>query len=131
MSLSPAHIASQMRHLIYYHLDNNLIRNALFVAGRLHAYEPRSYESQYLLALCHLLNGDVKVALESSQATGSRGLHIGCSYVYAQACLDLGKYLDGVTALDRSKGLWASKNHWSKSLDSCAGSDITLTSNYR
>ncbi|KAJ5171835.1 20S cyclosome subunit (BimA/Nuc2/Cdc27) [Penicillium capsulatum] len=114
MSASPANVASQMRHLIYYHLDNNLVRNALFVAGRLYAHEPRNFESQYLLALCHLFNGDVKTAFECSQAGGLRGLHVGCSYVYAQACLDLGKYLDGVTALERSKPLWVAKNHWNK-----------------
>ena len=43
---------SQLRQLIYYHLDGNLLRNALFLAGRLHAYEPRSSEAAYLLALC-------------------------------------------------------------------------------
>ncbi|KAJ5542882.1 hypothetical protein N7535_005304 [Penicillium sp. DV-2018c] len=114
MALSTGHIASQLRHLIYYQLDNNLIRNALFLAARLHAYEPRSFEAQYLLALCHLHNGEVKAAFECSQPTGSRGLHAGCAYVFAQACLDLGKFLDGVTALERSKNLWVSKNHWNQ-----------------
>ncbi|EEP75947.1 protein bimA [Uncinocarpus reesii 1704] len=57
MPPSASHISSQLRQLVYYHLDNNLIRNALFVAGRLHAFEPRSSESAYLLALCHLLAG--------------------------------------------------------------------------
>ncbi|KAG0161554.1 hypothetical protein PDIDSM_9088 [Penicillium digitatum] len=114
MALSTGHVASQLRHLIYYQLDNNLIRNALFLASRLHAYEPRSFEAQYLLALCHLHNGEVKAAFECSQASGSRGLHAGCAYVFAQTCLDLGKYLDGVTALERSKPLWSSKNHWNK-----------------
>lgn len=112
--LSTGHVAGQLRHLIYYHLDNNMIRNALFLATRLHAYEPRSFEAQYLLSLCQLHNGEVKAAYQSSFQTGSRGLHAGCAYVFAQACLDLGKYLDGVTALERSKSLWASKNHWSE-----------------
>lgn len=115
MALSTGHVASQLRHIIYYHLDNNLIRNALFLAERLHAYEPRSFEAQYLLSLCHLHNGEIKAALEFSQASGSRGMHAGCAYVYAQACLDVGKYLDGATALERCKALWASKNHWSRS----------------
>ncbi|KAJ6014905.1 20S cyclosome subunit (BimA/Nuc2/Cdc27) [Penicillium herquei] len=114
MALSTGHVAGQLRHLIYYHLDNNLIRNALFLASRLHAYEPRSFEAQYLLALCHLHNGEVKAAYECSQPTGARGLHAGCAYVYAQACLDLGKYQEGVAALERSKSSWASKNHWNK-----------------
>ncbi|KAJ6062379.1 uncharacterized protein N7446_006499 [Penicillium canescens] len=114
MALSTGHVASQLRHLIYYQLDNNLIRNALFLAGRLHAFEPRSYEAQYLLALCHLHNGEVKAAFDCSQPSGSLGLHAGCAYVFAQTCLDLEKYLDGITALDRSKHLWATKNHWNK-----------------
>ncbi|KAI9038042.1 anaphase promoting complex subunit bimA [Aspergillus affinis] len=114
MSPSTSHISSQLRQLIYYHLDNNLIRTALFLAGRLHAYEPRTSEASYLLALCHLLSGQVKSALDYSRNFGSRGTHLGCSYVYAQACLDLGKELDGITALERSKSLWASKNHWNK-----------------
>lgn len=114
MALSTSHVASQLRQLVYYHLDNNLVRNALFIAGRLHAYEPRSFEAQYLLSLCHLHNGEIKAAFEHSQGAGSRGLHVGCAYVFAQACLDLGKHLDGITALERSKSLWASKNHWNK-----------------
>lgn len=118
MTLSTGHVAGQLRQLIYYHLDNNFIRNALFLADRLYAYEPRSFEAQYLLALCHLHNGEVKAAFEYSQSTGSRGLHLGCSYIYAQACLDLGRYLDGVTALERSKALWTSKNNWSGFLKS-------------
>jgi anaphase-promoting complex subunit 3 len=114
MSPSISYISGQLRQLIYYHLDNNLCRNALFLAGRLHAYEPRTAEASYLLALCHLHNGQVKAAYDYSRNFGSRGTHLGCSYVFAQACLDLGKYLEGITALERSKGLWASKNHWSK-----------------
>ena len=112
MSPSTAHISSQLRQLIYYHLDNNLVRNALFLAGRLHAYEPRAAESSYLLALCHLQSGQVKAAYDYSKNFGWRGTHLGCAYVFAQACLDLGKYPEGITALERSKGLWSTKNHW-------------------
>ncbi|KAK2762596.1 anaphase-promoting complex subunit cdc27 [Arachnomyces sp. PD_36] len=114
MSPSTPHISSQLRQLIYYHLDNNLIRNALFLAGRLHAYEPRSSEASYLLALCHLQSGQTKAAWEYSRYSGSRGTHVGCSYVHAQACLDLGKYIEGIKALERSKSIWSSKNHWNK-----------------
>lgn len=126
MSPSTSHTASQLRQLIYYQLDNNLVHNALFLAGRLHAYEPRSSESVYLLALCHLHNGQVKAAWDYSRNVGLRGTHIGCSYVHAQACLDLGKYLDGVTALERSKGLWASRNNWSKHCGPLMEYDIAL-----
>ena len=106
------HITSQLRQLIYYHLDCNLLRNAFFFAGRLHAYEPRSSEAAYLLALCHLRLGQLKAAYDSSRNSGSRGTHLGCSYIFAQACLGLEKYVEGVTAIDRSRTLWLSRNSW-------------------
>ncbi|WEW57843.1 anaphase-promoting complex subunit cdc27 [Emydomyces testavorans] len=111
MPPSAPHISSQLRQLVYYHLDNNLIRNALFVAGRLHAFEPRSSETAYLLSLCHLLAGQSKAAWEVSRNSGSRGTHLGCSYVYAQACLDLGKYIEGITALERNKHSESRRQH--------------------
>ena len=109
------HIISQLRQLIYYHLDCNLLRNALFLAGRLNAYEPRSAEASYLLALCHLRIGQLKAAYDSSRNAGSRGTHLGCSYVFAQACLGLERHVEGVAAIDRSRGLWAARNSWGMS----------------
>ncbi|OJJ50537.1 hypothetical protein ASPZODRAFT_126421 [Penicilliopsis zonata CBS 506.65] len=114
MSPSTSHVSSQMRQLIYYHLDNNMVRNALFIAGRLYAHEPRSSEAAYLLALCYLQNGQLKAACDYSRTAGSRGTHLGCSYVFAQACLDMGKHIEGITALERSRPLWVSRNHWNK-----------------
>ncbi|KAL9097640.1 MAG: hypothetical protein Q9163_006333 [Psora crenata] len=117
--MAPAnpHIISQLRQLIYYHLDCNLVRNALFFAGRLLAYDTRSPEAAYLLALCHLRLGQLKAAYDNSKNAGSRGTHLGCSYVLAQACLGLERYVEGVTALDRCKGLWAMRNTWGKHTD--------------
>ena len=126
------HIISQLRQLIYYHLDCNLLRNALFLAGRLHAYEPRSPEASYLLALCHLRLGQLKAAYDTSRNAGSRGTHLGCSYVFAQACLGLEKYVEGVTAIDRSKGLWSARNNWGRFEESPSGhTGQMLTSNRR
>lgn len=113
MSPASPHITCQLRQLIYYHLDCNLLRNALFLAGRLHAYEPRSSEAAYLLALCHLRLGQLRAAYDASRTLGSRGTHPGCSYVFAQACLGLERYQDGLTAIDRSKGYWISRSNWS------------------
>lgn len=115
--MAPAnpHIITQLRQLIYYHLDCNLLRNALFFAGRLHAYEPRSSEVAYLLAMCHLRLGQLKAAYDYSRVSGSRGTHLGCSYVFAQACLGLERFVEGATAIDRSKGLWTSRNNWGES----------------
>ena len=114
MSPVNTYIISQLRQLIYYHLDCNLLRNALFLAGRLHAYEPRSSEAAYLLALCHLRLGQLKAAYDSSKAPGSRGNHIGCSYVFAQACLGLEIYPEGIAAIDRCKSLWITRSSWSE-----------------
>ena len=112
MAPANTHVVPQLRHLIYYHLDSNLLRNALFLAGRLQACEPRSTEASYLLSLCHLRLGQLKAAYDNSRNAGSRGTHLGCSYVFAQACLGLERYLEGATALERSKGLWSVRNSW-------------------
>ena len=114
--MAPANIcvSQQLRQLIYYHIDNNLLRNALFFAERLLAYDPRSTESAYLLALCHLRLGDPASAYEYSKPAGSRGTHLACAYVYAQACLALERYKDGITALEKSRGLWGGKNGFGK-----------------
>ena len=113
-TIANPHIINYLRQLIYYHLDSNLIRNALFYAGRLHAYEPRSSEAAYLVALCHLRLGQTKAAYDYSRNAGSRGTHLGCSYVFAQACLVLEKYTEGATALERCRAMWSGRNSWGK-----------------
>ena len=106
-------ITSQLRQLIYYHIDNNLLKNALFFAERLCALD-RSSESSYLLSLCHLRLGDTHSAYEYSKPAGFRGTHLGCAYVFAQACLALQRWKDGITALEKSRGLWGGKNSFGK-----------------
>ncbi|KIW59482.1 hypothetical protein PV05_03929 [Exophiala xenobiotica] len=112
MAPTVAHIAGQLRQLVYYHLDNNLLKNALFLAARLLAYEPRSAEAAYLLSYCQYQSGFVKAAWDTSRSAGLRGSHLGCSYIFAQASLELGRYVDGLTALDKSKQLWHNRNTW-------------------
>jgi anaphase-promoting complex subunit 3 len=107
-------VTSQLRQLIYYHIDNNLLKNALFFAERLVAYDHRATESTYLLALCHLRLGDNASAYEYSKPAGFRGTHLGCAYVYAQASLALERYKDGINALEKSRGLWGGKNGFGK-----------------
>ena len=114
MAPSTTHIASQLRQLIYYHLDNNLVRNALFLAGRLSAYETRSPEAAYLLALCQFQSGQYKAAWDSTRLHATRGLHLGCCYIYAQASLELSRFVEGITALERSKSLWQTRNTWNQ-----------------
>lgn len=107
-------VTSQLRQLIHYHLDNNLLKNALFFAERLVAYDPRSAESAYLVALCHLRLGDHASAFEYSNPAGLRGTHLGCAYVFAQASLALDRFKEGIVALEKSRGLWGGKNSFGK-----------------
>jgi anaphase-promoting complex subunit 3 len=116
-SINP-YIISQLRSQIYYHLDNNLVRNALFLAGRLQSYEPRSPEAAYMLALCQLQSGQIKGAWESTRVHASRATHLGCCYVYAQASLELGRFVEGITSLERARPLWMNKNSWNQHTES-------------
>ena len=114
MAPSNTCITSQLRQLIYYHIDNNLLKNAHFFAERLAAFDHRSAESSYLLALCDLRLGDNASAYEHSKPAGLRGTHLGCAYVFAQACLALERWKDGIMALEKSRGLWGGKNNFGK-----------------
>ncbi|TVY71374.1 Protein bimA [Lachnellula suecica] len=107
-------VRAQLRQLIYYHIDNNLLSNALFFAERLLALNHRDPESAYLLALVHLRLGDDASAYEYSKSQGHRGTHLGCAYVFAQACLALERCKDGIMALEKSRGQWGGKNSFGK-----------------
>ena len=108
MAPNSATIAALLRQTIHYHLDNFAYENALFFSERLLAHE-RVAESAFLLALSHLRLGDLRSACESSRQYGYRGTHLGCAFVFAQACLDLEKYKDGITALEKARPLWTAK----------------------
>jgi anaphase-promoting complex subunit 3 len=110
-----ADVAAQLRHQIFYMLDNNYLDNALFAAGRLHALDPRGADAAHIFALCHLRLGRLKAAFDYARDKGARGQHLGCAYVFAQACLGLEKYHEGLSALDRARHTWMGKNNWSES----------------
>ncbi|CAO1603253.1 MAG: hypothetical protein LQ349_005993 [Xanthoria aureola] len=119
MAPANSHVVRQLQQLIYYHLDNHLLRNALFIAGRLQAYDPRNADNVYLIALCHYRLGQLKSAYDSSRHQALKpGAHVGCSYVFALACLGLGKYVEGSNALDKSRGNWIRLNSWNKHTES-------------
>lgn len=105
------------------------------MAGRLHAYEPRSPDSVHLLALCHLRLGELKLAYECSKNQALKGSHLGCAYVFADACRGLGngKEKEGINALEKSRGLWGGRNNWSMSLlesTGCSHRSPLLKSNF-
>ena len=110
------HVANQLRHLVYYSLDNDILTTALFHAGRLHGLDPRNGDAAHLLALCHFRMGQYKQAYDYSREKGFRGVHLGCAYVFAQSCLALQRFMEGATALERAKGFWAARNHWSEQI---------------
>lgn len=104
-----------LRQAVYYHLDNLSPHNALFFAERLCAQDKdKQTEATFLHALCHLRLGDDRSAYEVSKASGYRGTHLGCSFVFAQACLRMELWKEGITALEKSRVLWASKNNMGK-----------------
>ncbi|CAF9928501.1 MAG: anaphase-promoting complex subunit cdc27 [Heterodermia speciosa] len=118
MSPSSTHIVSQLRQLIYYHLDCNLPRNALTFSERLRGFEPKSSEAAYLEGLCYLRLGQFSAAYHSTKSHGTRGTHLGCSYVFAQACLGLERFMEGITAIEKSKAHWLGKSNWNKHTES-------------
>lgn len=99
-------IKTQMRQLIYYHLDSHMLKNALFFAERLVAYDSRSQESFYLLALCYLRLGDNRSAMNNAKISSSAP-HLGCAYVHAQAALALERYQEGIKVLEKLQPVWS------------------------
>lgn len=99
--------------MIYYHLDNDILHNALFLAGRMHALDSRNPDAIHLLSLCHFRSKQFKLAFDYGQAAARRGSHLGCSYVFAQACLRLDRWSEGIDALEKLRHAWDGKNDWS------------------
>ncbi|KEQ95892.1 hypothetical protein AUEXF2481DRAFT_4839 [Aureobasidium subglaciale EXF-2481] len=109
---------TQLKHLIYYHLDNESPDNANFLAARLNAIDPRNPDSSHLLALTNYRLRRYKTAYDCSQKSGASGRHLGCAYVLALACQELGKHNEGIAALEKARSLWQGRNHWGKHTES-------------
>lgn len=114
MAPSPTAVSGLLRQVIQYHLDNASFDNALFFAERFVAQDPRSSDATHLHALCHLRLGDYRSAYDVGKPMGYRGANLGCAWVFAQACLALERFKDGITALEKSKILWSSKGSLGK-----------------
>jgi len=104
----------QLRQLIFYHLDHESLENANFLAGRLLALDSRNADSAHLLALTYYRMRRHKAAHDTAREHGASGKHLGCAYVFALACNAIGRYKEGIAALERAKELWTPKDHWSK-----------------
>lgn len=114
MAPTPIAISGLLRQTVFYHIDNGNYDNALFFAERLTAHDPRASEPSYLYALCHLRRGDYRSAHDVSKPLGYRGVHLGLAWVFAQACLAMERHKDGISALEKSRSLWTSRNHFGK-----------------
>jgi anaphase-promoting complex subunit 3 len=112
--MSPPGVPAQLRQLIHYHLDNGFYDNALWLAGRLVAVEPRSPDAAHLMALCNLRLGRYKAAHDIAKHKSHQQQHLGSAYVFAQACLALERYEAGALALEKVRAQWAMRNHWSR-----------------
>lgn len=111
---NPATTAGLFRQLIHYHLDNSSYEDALFFAERFATQDPRSCDAAHLYALSHLRLGDARSAYDVSKPMGYRGVHLGCAWVFAQACYALERYKDGILALEKTNHLWTGRNNTGK-----------------
>lgn len=124
----PPGVPGQLRQLIHYHIDNGFYDNALFLAGRLHALEPKSQDALYLLALCNLRMARYKTAYDYTEPKSTTQMSLGCAYVFAQACLVLERYEAGASALEKARVHWVQRNHWGEfSLALTFAKDVLLT----
>ncbi|KAK3954141.1 hypothetical protein QBC32DRAFT_208429 [Pseudoneurospora amorphoporcata] len=96
-----------LRQAIYYHLDNCAYESALFFAERLYAHDQSFCDSAYLLAYTHLRLGDARTAFQISRGPGYKGTHLGSCYVFAQACLELERFRDGIKGLENGRKQWS------------------------
>ncbi|KAG9584863.1 TPR-like protein, partial [Aureobasidium melanogenum] len=114
MSHNSTLAVTQLKQLIYYHLDNESPDNANFLAERLFSIDPRNPDSSHLLALTNYRLRRFKTAYDCSQKSGANGRHLGCAYVLALACQELGKHNEGIAALEKARSLWQGRSHWGK-----------------
>ncbi|KAK9467818.1 hypothetical protein V1512DRAFT_260146 [Lipomyces arxii] len=99
--------SSQYRKIIWYSLDNGLDQSATFAAERLVAQDPTDLSNVHLLARCHLAARRFKVAMHLTEDRK----HIGCVYIYAKCCLELGRFRLGCRALERCRSIWPKTCH--------------------
>ncbi|PHH53553.1 Protein bimA [Ceratocystis fimbriata CBS 114723] len=110
MAPSNTAISGCLRQVVYYHLDNFSYENALFFAEKLSAQDPRSPDSSYLLALAHYHNADFRSAYEVSRSHAARGTNICSAWIFAQSCLQLERWRDGINALEKIRNVVVQRN---------------------
>ncbi|CAG8611828.1 5903_t:CDS:10, partial [Acaulospora morrowiae] len=91
MTSAEQNMLTQLENMIWHSLDNHLYKNAIFLAGRLHAQDCNNENSRFLLATCLYRNGQRKAAyvlLKEAQT-------LKCKYLFAKCCLELDKAEEG------------------------------------
>ncbi|CCH44731.1 hypothetical protein BN7_4299 [Wickerhamomyces ciferrii] len=93
----------QLRSIVIYGLDNDLLSSAEFAAERLVAETTNSdMDSLHLYGLVLLKLKRYKAAYNLT----ANESHAGCTYVFAKAALALGKPFEGISTLFKNQNLW-------------------------
>lgn len=121
MVLSSEYSRTSYRDLIFYSLENDFMDTAQFTAERLMASNPNSPDATYLYSLVLYKTKRYKAAFNvSGDYCGS---HVGCSYIFAKACIELKQEADGIRALLKTmnewKGLLKSNETFSPDVNAC------------
>ena len=100
MSQEPDHeyLRQYLRLVIIHSLDHNNLRNAEFAAERLLAMDQGDNDSLHLY--CQTLFRQRRFMAVYNRTQNVRN-HIGCAYLFAQLCLELEKYKEGIFVLLR------------------------------
>lgn len=110
MAQEPDHeyLRLYLRLVVVHSLDNYNIKNAEFAAERLLAIDPDDLDSLHLY--CHTLFRQRRFMAVYNRAQGTRG-HTGCAFLFAQLCLELQKFKEGVFVLLRELPHMANHGH--------------------
>ncbi|KAH3671706.1 hypothetical protein OGAPHI_000411 [Ogataea philodendri] len=95
----------QLRATIRYSLDYDLLSTAEFTSERLIAQDPTDLDSIHLYALVMYKLRRYKTAYNLTSPHSAQ--HVGCSYIFAKACLELKCEPDGISALTRTLPMWS------------------------
>lgn len=123
-----------MEQAILYSLDNGFLDSAVLLSEQLYYTDLLSSHARFLHGLClfrarefqkaHLLTHNVR--------------HLGCAYIFAQTCLVLKRYKQGISALVAVQAMWTNTcNFYSHTemtrrlLPDCAAVNCLLAQLYR
>ncbi|KAH3677197.1 hypothetical protein WICMUC_001778 [Wickerhamomyces mucosus] len=102
---SKDYTCQQLKSIVLYSLDNDLIPSAEFAAERLLAEtKDDDLDSVHLYGLVLIKQRRFKTAYNLT----INKLHIGCVYVFARAALELERGNEGIYALTSSQHIWES-----------------------